>query len=791
MAEKMAQRSQPDPNAIGERRDPNALPAQPPEPRRQKTSVEEASRIELMISGQNAPDTSVVLLKLQQFGYAVFQRPVSTFAPVLNVPVGPDYVIGPGDSFTVALWGRTDARYTLTVDRNGQVVLPEVGALRVWGMKFGALESYLYSELSRKFTDFKMSVAMDRLRTVQVFVVGEATAPGTYTISSLSTVINALFAAGGPSKNGSLRKIRLLRGGGDPNEIDLYNFLLGGDRRGDLRLQDGDTVFIPVIGPVAAVAGSVKRPAIYEMVRPMSLREVLDLAGGTTFAGWLQRIEVERVENHRRRIVVDFNLSDKADQAEQNRVMAMVVQDGDIVQVYSVDDRRENAVYLEGHVVRPGRYEWKPGMKLRDVLTSYDILRPQPNLVHGEIERLVPPDLHPTVLSFDLGKLMSADESQNIELAQYDTIRVFRWDQRHTEAVRADGMVYEPNEYRLTPDMHVRDLIERAGGVRKNAYLNKAEITRSHINQSGMTTEQIDVDLARAMEGDPQQNIALQDYDYLVVRPIPELEFDQTASINGQVRFPGTYPVSHNETLSSLIERAGGFTGDAYLKGAVFTRESAKEVQRHRLDQLVNQVEESMLTSAGEKIGGAVDSETAKSQQAALEAKKELIAKLRTTEITGRVVVKMAPLEELRGSKSDIKLENKDTLTIPRMPGVVYVVGEVFNQTSLLYQDGATVNYYLRRVGGMTKDADTKEVSIIKADGSVISRQQSNVGQAVTWDKQSNEWVFGGFMGMPLDPGDTIVVPKKLDKFFWLQTTKDITQIMMQIAVTVGIAFAI
>jgi protein involved in polysaccharide export with SLBB domain len=762
------------------------------EPGKEKEKEEEElSRIERLISGEGTRDTNDASLKLRQYGYEVFQKSISTFAPVSDVPVGPDYLIGPGDAFTINVWGRVDTRVTVIVDRNGQIVLPEVGALRVWGMKFGALESYLRSEMSRKFSDFKLSVTMERLRTIQVFVIGEATAPGTYTISSLSTVINALCAAGGPSKNGSLRKVRLLRSGGDSNEVDLYAFLLAGDRRHDARLQDGDTIHIPLIGPVVAVAGDVKRPAIYEMAGPMSLQEALDLAGGATFAGWLQRVQVERVENHRRRIVADFNLSDQASQPEQSRALAMVVQDGDLIKVLSIDDRRENVVTLEGHVVRPGIYEWKPGMKLRDVLLSYDVMQPQPNLSEGEIVRLVPPDLHPTIVSFNLGRLMSGDQSENIELAQYDTIHVFKWDERHVETVRISGMVYEPNQYRLTADMRVRDLITRAGGLRKNAYLRKAEVTRSHVSQNGMTTEQINIDLALAMAGDPQQNILLQDYDYLVVRPIPELDFDQTVTINGEVRFPGMYPIRRDETISSLLERAGGYTDKAYLKGAVFTRESAKEVQRRRLNQLANEIEEAMLTGTEQKISGAVDADTVRGQQAALETKKELIAKLRATETDGRVVIKMAPLDELRGSRNDIKLEDKDVLAIPQTPGVVYVVGEVFNQTSLLYEDGATVNYYLRKVGGMTKDADSKQVSVVKADGSVISKQQGHIGQAVSWDKQSNQWVFGGFMTMPLDPGDTIVVPKKLDRFFWLQTTKDVTQVMMQVAITVGIAFAI
>ncbi|MBM4028141.1 MAG: hypothetical protein FJ280_22515 [Planctomycetes bacterium] len=218
--------------------EPKPAPSAPPTP----TAEPELSTVERLLSGQLSPNVS---MSLRQFGYEVFTRPVSTFAPVTDVPVGPDYVIGPGDAFTLTMWGRVDAQYTLLVNRDGQVILPEVGALKVWGMKYGDLAGFLQQEISRKHTDFKMSITMSRLRTIQVFVVGEAATPGTYTVSSLSTVINALMAAGGPSKNGSLRKIRLIRTGRAPVEIDLYDFLLGGDRTQDLRLQDGDTIFAP------------------------------------------------------------------------------------------------------------------------------------------------------------------------------------------------------------------------------------------------------------------------------------------------------------------------------------------------------------------------------------------------------------------------------------------------------------------------------------------------------------------------------------------------------------------
>ncbi|HNY79271.1 MAG: SLBB domain-containing protein [Sedimentisphaerales bacterium] len=759
------------------------LPAEPPV----LVAEEEPSAMERLIAGEIDPNVST---QLKQFGYDVFAAPVLTFAPVTDVPVGPDYVIGPGDSFILTLWGRVDAQFLLQVDRNGQVVVPQVGALRVWGMKFSEMEDYLQHELSRKYSDFKMSVAMDRLRVIRVFVVGEASKPGSYTISSLATVINALVAAGGPSKSGSLRNIQLRRNGAEPMTVDLYDFLLGGDRSGDVRLQDGDTIFIPVIGPVVGVAGNVKRPAIYEMAGPMTLGEVLDLAGGATFAGWLQRVQVERIEDHRKRIVVDFDLADRQAGAGRRGPLDTAVHDGDVVKLFPVAARERDIISVEGHVERPGKYEWKPGMRLGDILNSYDVFLPQPNTDYGEIERLVPPDLHVTFVPFNPARVLAGDEVANLELAQYDTIRLFQWDERNYQSVAISGMVFDPNEYRLVPNMRVTDLIDAAGGLKKDAYCRSAEVTRRHITQDGVDTEKLDVDLDKAMAGDPEHNILLRDRDTLVVRPIPELDFNRVVEIQGEVRFPGRYPIRRAETLSSLLERAGGYTEQAYLKGAVFTRESAREVQRKRLGQLIRQLEESMFGGAEQALGSALDAETVKGQQAALDAKKELLARLRTSEITGRVVVKLTPLEQFKATKYDLELEDGDLLVIPRMPGVIHVVGEVFNETSLLYETDGTVSYYLRRVGGMTKDADAKQLSIIKADGSVISRQQ-NRGKLVFWDNEFNQWSFGGLKNTELDPGDTIVVPRKLDRYFWLKTTKDITQIVFQIAVAAGVVFAI
>ena len=750
------------------------------------TVEEEESEIEKLLAGR-AP--FVVSTKLKQFGYEVFEQKVSTFAPVKDVPVGPDYVVGPGDKFTVTLWGRVNAVYNVEVGRSGEITLPEVGVLNVSGMSFTRLQEYLQDQFSRKFTDFKMNVSMRELRTIRVFIVGEAIAPGTYTVSSLSSVINALMMAGGPSKQGTLRNIRLTRGANAIQTIDLYNFLMHGDKSEDVRLQSGDTIFIPVIGPVVGVAGNVKRPAIYEMKAPLILADVLDLAGGVTHAGWLQRVQVERVQNHEKRIIVDFDMSSEAMRDKQKHPLQTSIQDGDVVKVFPVLPPEQNVVYLEGHVYRPGKYELKPGMHLRDILSSYEVLQKQANLEYGEIERLVEPDYHPVVISFNPGKVLEADESENIELARFDTIRIFRWDKMLRRVVSVSGQVHRPGQYRLVPDMKVVDLINAAGGLRKNAYLKTAEITRRHVSQSGMQTEKIDIELEEAIGGGAEQNIALQDYDHLVVRPIPELEFDRVATVAGEVKFPGIYPTRRGETLSSVIERAGGFTDRAYLRAAVFTRESAKAVQKERLEQLVRKMEEETLSRAERSISGALSEEQAKTEAQLAAAQKELLTKLRTAKVEGRVVIRLSQMEKFKGSEYDVELEDGDKLVIPERPGVVNVVGEVYNPTALLYEESRTVAYYLSKVGGPTDEADNKHLSVVRADGSVISMSQKKL-TSVAWDSENKRWFFGDFMSVSLNPGDTIVVPRKMDRYAWLRNTRDITQVMFQIAVAAGVVIA-
>lgn len=766
--------------------DPNEIELDELEP-------EPLSTIELLMAGQGPNEVST---DLRQFGYDVFRRRVTTFAPITNVPVGSNYIVGPGDRFTVTMWGRHNDRIGVVIDREGKIALPEVGVLNVSGMSFGKLQDYLESELKRKYTDFRMHIAMGRLRTITVYTIGEAKAPGSYTLSSLSTAINALFAAGGPSRNGTLRSIRLLRNGQEPRAVDLYDFLLGGDKSVDVRLQDGDTIHIPLLGSVVGIAGNVKRPAIYEMRGALALGQALDLAGGVTYAGQLQHVQIERVENNRRRIVVDFDLSKPSQpgsngeqRTEYTDGLTTLVQDGDLIKVFPVFDREENVVFLEGPFMQTGKYELKPGMRLRDIL-EYDMFQPGVNLEYAEIERLVPPDRHSVFLPFNLGKLLDGDETENLQLADSDTIRAFYWDEKGAKSVSISGMVYDPNNYRFVPGMRLTELLDAAGGLRKNAYLGKAELTRRHVSSVGMLTEKKSITLSNALAGDESHNVLLQDHDHLVIRPVPELDFGRTVEVLGEFRFPGAYPLRRGERLSSVIERAGGYTNRAYLRGAVFTRESARDVQRQRVNEMIRQLEVSLLTEAGEAMEAAVDSGDVAQEEGALNAQQKLIEKLDASPINGRVVIRLLPLDEFRGSQFDLELEDGDQLTISQIPSTVNVIGEVFNPVSLIYEEGLTVDDYLGKVGGMTKQADKKEVSVIRADGSVISRAQKKT-QRDAWGAKKRIWHFGGFSNAKIGPGDTILVPRQFDKIHWMRETKDLSQIIFQLAVGAGVVLAL
>ena len=796
------------------------------------------------------------LSNIKPFGQDIFTG-ARKKAPA-NLPVAPDYPVGYGDEIGVMFWGRVNGEHLLRVTREGTINLPMIGEVIVNGLTFSEVRE-LISRKAKNIVGADVAVTMGRLRSIQVFVLGEVGRPGAYNVNAVSTVSNALMAAGGTVSIGSLRKVELRRAGEKPKQIDFYDLLLKGDKSGDTRLRNGDVIFVPVRGAVAGVAGNVKRPAMYEMKGATSLSEALELAGGVVPTAYTQQVQVERIESNEKRVVIDINAGD-ADKAG-----SFMLKDGDFVKVLSITGKDTNAVYLYGNVKRPGKYELKPGMRLTDLITGFPDLLEETHLSYGVIKRQTP-ELTTMVIPFNPGALLNGDEEENRKLMPLDSIYVFStWLFKDRPAVKVEGevrkpgtfnieenltvkdlillaggltkdasygeyelyrkdkftqevtlrrldlgkalqgsaadnpaledsdivrvhssleaepkktvvaygMVNKPGEYSYASNMRVSDLVFAAGGLTESAYLKEAELASFRI-EGGMTSKVSyrTIDLEKALEGDGAHNEVIMPYDSLFVREVTDWHSEQYVALKGEVRFPGRYVFKKGERLSSVIKRAGGFTNEAYLKGAVFTRESVRELQQKNLEEAIRRLEIKLLTEASGQVWTAIDAAGAKQVETVMGMRRELMKQLMAVKAQGRITIKLDE-EEFNASSHDVTLENGDSLFVPIRPTQVQVMGSVLNPAAFIFDQSAPISNYIGKAGGYNGEADEAKIFVLKADGTAMSKNNSS-------------WL-GGFMSTKLEPGDTVVVPEKLDKGLWLKEVKDITQILYQIAVTAGV----
>lgn len=717
---------------------------------------------------------------LTQFGYNYFKNAV--FYPSNDVPVSNDYLTGPGDTLVLNVWGSVEGTYELLVSRSGEVFLPKGGPVKVAGVPFGRLPEVFRLRLAKEYRDFDLSVNMGKLRTVKVNVVGEVAAPGNYTLSSLSTLLNALSAAGGPTKNGSLRSIKLRHAGQAEETVDLYDFFTRGDKNSDIRLQSGDTIFVPVIGRVAAISGDVKRPAIYELKDETTLKDLLGLAEGISATGYLQRVQISRVVANDKKKVLDLNLDTIATGKTLDQLAAAVaIQDLDVVRVFPINSLLRDHFRMEGHVDRPGFFALKPGMRLGDVLTR-DHLLPEYFPDFLEVTRLMPPDLMPQKIVVKLERALARDPAQDIELKEFDVIRVFsRSDLERQPKVKITGEVQKPGEFRLYKDMTVRDLLIQAGYPKPSAYLVSAEINRLKIDSDKVTSSPLSVNLAAVLAGDSKANIPLEPFDELMVKKIPNWmeETDRYISLAGEIRFPGVYPIYRGERLSSVIERAGGFTDMAYLPGTKFTREVLRQLQQKQMDESLAKAEEQILRKQTELAAAASSMEEMEATRAALDSLKRTVELLKSKRAEGRLLIRIASLAELKNDPSNVELKGGDSLYVPSNPNAVYILGQVYNPVSVIFRPQQDVGFYLDRVGGPTSEAEEGEIYLVKMDGTVISRKQS-----------TGFLFFNRFMSTQVDSGDNVIVPQRYEKIAWMREIKDIATILGQTALAAGVLIA-
>lgn len=732
-------------------------------------------------------EAEVMRRDLKQFGYDFFKNSLQLTSAIDAMPAAADYQLGPGDMLTLNVWGAVTLRQELTVGRNGELIIPKVGPVRVWGLPFDKAQAAVRDALSRSYRNFEMSLTLGKLRSIQVYVVGEVEAPGNYPVSSLATVINALAAAGGPSRNGSLRAVRVTRGNQVVATVDLYDMLLSGDRHKDVQLQNGDTLFVPVIGPIVAVAGEVRRPAIYELHGKTTLLDILRMAGGVAASGSLGRIQIERIENNNSRIVLDFSLKDDGHTAELGTVE---VKDRDMVKVFPVQTAVRQVVVLKGNVQQAGEYQFRPSMRLTDLISSTQMLQPESYLDSVEITRMSPPDYRRELITVSLRRALAGNQADNILLREQDSIKVFsRWEMEEKPLVAVNGAVVNPGQYDYYPGMSVRDLVTAAGSAKRNAFLDQAELSRIVIVGDKAQSSRIQLDLGKALAGDAIHNIPLQSDDVLIVRGVTNWQeaTEKFITLKGEVRFPGVYSIATSEKLSSVIERAGGFTEKAYLRGAKFTRRSVREMQQKRMDEIILRSEKDILQKQAALVSVSTSKEELDATKAALDSLLKSLERMKTLKAEGRVVMRLSGLEDLKTSSYDLELDGGDQLEIPPRSSVVNVLGQVYNPTSFIYLPGTDINTYLQKAGGALNDAEMSEMYVIRADGTVVSRQQFSFG--LHWSDDGIS--FGSFHSSPLVAGDTLVVPQKIEKTAWIREIKDITQILANVALSAGTVWAI
>lgn len=715
------------------------------------------------------------------YGANLFTDRRAAFGPIYNAPAPEDLLIATGDQVRIRIWGQVNFSANLQVSREGEIYLPKVGSVHVAGLTLAQAQDHLREAIGRIFRNFELSLDLGELHSIQIYVAGEARRPGEYTVSALSTMVDAVFESGGPSNAGSMRHIELKRNGKVITDFDLYALLVRGDKSGDMQLQPGDVLYIPAVGPQVALLGSVHQPAIYELRGAETLGSVIDAAGGRTAIAGDARIAVDRIEDHSQRRTLEL--------PADARGLSATLADGDIVRINPIESAYRDTVTLRGSVANPGRYRWHPGMRLSDLLPDRDAL-----LTRGYWWRR-------TQLGFPAPEFVSLpDQTYNEMRSNQNPLpgnfeSSSRGDQSQTaESAFSSGQAYTNSgaygsgaaDQNAGQDVN-QQVNQQANGPmqqeKPSAMLSPGLQTDwkyaviERLDPSTMTTSLISFDLGKlVLDHDLSQDRDLMAGDVVTifsqddVRP-PVDQRTKYVQLDGEIVNAGVYSVHPGETLRSLVMRAGGLTSKAYLYGAEFTRKSTQAVEQERMneyaDRLEHNIERSALTLNSE--AGSQDA----SMNPASSVNRQLVARLRQLRARGRIVLNLSPESHSAEDLPDIPLEDGDKLVVPAIPSTIQVIGAVFNQNAFLYHHGARANEYLRYAGGPTRDADRGQTFILRADGSVYSRGE----------KQSI-FASGSFENVRLYPGDTIVVPEKMVRPSALREAAVWTQLMSQLSIS-------
>ena len=719
---------------------------------------------------------------LQVYGRRAFDQVPTTFAPIDHIAAPSDYVIGPGDELLIRAWGKIDLEARLTADRNGQISLPRVGTVTVAGLRYDQLESHLRSSIGNFYKDFELNVTLGRLRSIEIYVLGSARQPGAYTVSSLSTLVNALFASGGPSATGSMRHIQLRRNDRLISDFDVYMLLRYGDKSHDVHLLPGDVLYIPPVGQQIALLGSVNEPGIYEIRGDTTVATALEDAGGLTNLAGTDRVLLERVEGHRSRRVDEFGLDASG--------LQRLVKDGDVLRVFPLSPQFENAVTLRGNVAQPGRYAWREGMRVSDLIPNRDALitrkhwNQQNHLLqtepaeqfgspnHGLAEK--PPDNQfgkpvsgqITDLRRNPADILRGEQPGD----QFDPRDMGPADQ--SGRIRAD-QVSGDQQSRLA-EQDTKATIEAVG--RDSTEINWEYAVIERLDDQDLSTHLIPFRLATAIDDHgSKENKALKPGDIVTIfsRADLELPMEKHAAfvrVGGEVNAPGVYRVNPGQTLREVVEQAGGLTSHSYLYASLFTRVSARKAEEEQLKQSSEELQKDLMSKYANATPQA--GQTAADQQAQMAMQQAVLARLTSIKPTGRVVLTMKSDAASLTDIPEFPIEDGDTFYIPPRLSTVQVAGAVYNANAFRYETGKRLIAYLNDSGGATRDADQKRIFVIRADGSVVSRQSHRSHS------------HGNFENLKLLPGDAIVVPDKLRVSSRMTNVLQFTQLASQLALT-------
>ncbi len=659
--------------------------------------------------------------ELRPFGTELFGSPQETEPPA-DIASAADYILGPGDNVIIYLWGRVEKAYNLTLDREGKVFVPRVGQIIAWGLTLEQFTHKVKEQFSKVYSDFDITVSLGKVRSIRIYVTGEVQKPGAYTVSSLTSLFNAIYIAGGPNGRGSMRNIKLMRKGRPKEVVDLYNLLLAGDNSTDIKLRTGDVIFVPVAGAMVAIRGEVKRSALYELKGGETALDLLALAGNPTPEAYLDRVMLERISDAGEWEVLDLNLNVEKSDSTNN----VTLKDGDHLTVFSIFDVNTNMVAICGRVKHSGYYERNDSTRVSDLvsrgqLRPYDVYYERADLFRRY------PDRRVEVIPINLTEILSGNGEHDILLQNRDSLYVYSIDQvQRDKFVYVEGEINSPGRYPLYDHMTVQDLIFLSGSFAPGAYRHQAEIAR--MDSLGEVSL-----LYVNLDGAGDQQVFLQKEDHVYIRQIPEWQLDRTVAVEGEVVYPGKYTLSsREETLHHLLRRAGGFTENAFPEGIVFYRQSIEsQLSRQRVPELLEKSRPLVKDSLGNLVRQNVfDYDFGQ---------------------MGRVIIDIDKIITTEGKQGNIVLEPGDRIYVPSVPSGISVIGAVGANGTIKFSEGRNVKYYIERAGNFTRQADKKEVRLMRAGGEVISGR--------------------GTLGKRVMLGDVVVVPAKIEKERnWLKT---------------------